>query len=126
MWIDIVTNLSESEGPACILVAVDRFSKACKLIPLHGLPTTLETTKQLFTHVFRNFRIPEDIVSDWGPQFISHVWKAFFRLLGVTVSLSSGYHPQTNGQAEQKSQELWRYLWEYCQEDQYGWNRFLP
>ncbi len=118
MGIDFVTDLPESEGHACILVAVDRFSKACKLIPLHGLPTALETThglptalettKHLFTHVFRNFGIPEDIVSDRGPQFISHVWMAFFRLLGVTVSLSSGYHPQTNGQAERKSQELWR------------------
>ncbi len=66
------------------------------------------------------------IVSDRGPQFISRVWKAFFRLLGVTVSLSSGYHPQTNGQAERKIQELGRYLRTYCQEDQFSWRCFLP
>ncbi len=30
MGIDFVTDLPESEGHACILVAVDRFSKACK------------------------------------------------------------------------------------------------
>ncbi len=100
MGIDFVTDLPELEGHTCILVAVDRFSKAFKFIPLRGLPTALETTEKLFTHVFRSFGIPEDIVSDRGPQFISHVWKAFFRMLGVTMRLSSGYHPKMNGQAE--------------------------
>lgn len=37
-------------------------------------------------------------------EFISRVWRAFFRLLGVTVSLSSDYHPQSNGQTEHKIQ----------------------
>ncbi len=124
--IDFVTDLPVVEGNTCILVAVAHFSKACKLIPLCGLPTELETTEHLFHQVFRNFGVPEGIVADRGPQFISRVWKAFFRLLGVTVSLSSGYHPQTNGQAERKIQELGRYLWAYCQEDQFSWSRFLP
>ncbi|KAI2647118.1 Transposon Tf2-6 polyprotein [Labeo rohita] len=70
----------------------------------------LETAEALFQNVFRNFGLPEDIVSDRGPQFISRVWRAFFQLLGVTVSLSSGYHPQTNGQSERKMQEISRYL----------------
>ncbi len=122
MGIDFVTDLPEGH---CILVSLDCFSNACKLIPLHGLPTALETAEQLFAHVFRNYGIPEEIVSDWGPQFIFRVWKAF-HLLGVTVSLSSGYHPQTNGQAERKIQELGCYLRAYYQEDQYGWNCFLP
>ncbi len=34
--------------------------------------------------------------------------------MGVTVSLSSGYHPQTNGQTERKIQELGRCLRSYC------------
>ncbi len=126
MGLDFVTDLPESEGKTCVLVAVDRFSKACKLIPLRGLPSALETAEHLFQQVFRNFGVPENIVSDRGPQFIFHVWKAFFRLLGVTVSLSSGYHPQTNGQTERKIQEFGRYLRAYCQEDQHSWSRFLP
>ncbi len=76
--------------------------------------------------VFRNYGLPEEIVSDRGPQFISRVWKAFFRLLRVTVSLSSGYHPQTNGQTERRIQELGRYLRSYCHDDQHSWSRYLP
>ncbi|KAL0150990.1 hypothetical protein M9458_053717 [Cirrhinus mrigala] len=54
------------------------------------------------------------------------VWKAFFKLLNVSINLSSGYRPQTNGQAEWKIQELGRYLWAYCSTTQHGWSRYLP
>ncbi|KAK3570478.1 hypothetical protein QTP86_019826 [Hemibagrus guttatus] len=49
-----------------------------------------KTAELMFNHIFCYFGIPEDIVSDRGPQFISRVWKAFFSRLGVAVSLSSG------------------------------------
>ncbi|KAL0151631.1 hypothetical protein M9458_053032, partial [Cirrhinus mrigala] len=124
LGVDFVTDLPESEGNTCVLV-VDRFSKACKLVPLRGLPTAMETAEHLFHQVFRHYGLPEEIVSDRGPQFTSHVWKAF-KLLGITVNLSSGYHPQTNGQTERKIQELGRYLRAYCQDDQHSWSRFLP
>ncbi|KAL0186184.1 hypothetical protein M9458_017854, partial [Cirrhinus mrigala] len=123
LGVDFVTDLLAAEGNTCILVAVDRFSKMCKFVPLKGLPTAMETAELLFQHLFRHFGLPEEIVSDWGPQFISHVWKAF-KLLGVSVNLSSGYHPQTR-QTERKIQELGHYLRSYCHEDQHSWDRFL-
>ncbi|KAI4889192.1 hypothetical protein NFI96_012963 [Prochilodus magdalenae] len=48
----------------------------------------------------------ENIVSDRGTQFTSQVWSAFMERLGVSVSLTSGYHPQANGQCERMNQEL--------------------
>ncbi len=125
LGVDFVTNLPASEGNMCILVVVDRFSKSCHLIPLKNLPTAMETAEQMFNHVFRYFGIPEDIVSDRGPQFISRVWKNFLKLLGVTVSLSSGYHPQTNGQTERKIQEIGRFLRTFCHGHQHSWNQFI-
>ncbi len=85
----------------------------------------METAEQMFNHVFRYFGIPEDIVSDRGPQFISRVWKNFLKLLGVTVSLSSGYHPQTNGQTERKIQEIGCFLRTFCHGHQHSWNQFI-
>ncbi|KAL0152505.1 hypothetical protein M9458_052228 [Cirrhinus mrigala] len=123
--VDFMTDLPSSDGNTCILVIIDRFSKFCRLIPLKGLPTALETAEILFNHVFRYYGIPEDIVSDRGPQFISRVWRSFFRLLGVTISLSSGYHPQTNGQTERKIQEVGRFLRTFCHGHQDSWNQFL-
>lgn len=126
LGIDYATDLPPSKGYTSILVVVDRFSKACKLIPMKGIPTASETAEAFFTHVFRNFGLPEDIVSDHGPQFISRFWRAFLRLLGVTVSLSSGYHPQTNGQTEWKIQEICCFLRTYCQRHPNHWSQFLP
>uniref|UniRef100_A0A9J8AV31 Uncharacterized protein n=1 Tax=Cyprinus carpio carpio TaxID=630221 RepID=A0A9J8AV31_CYPCA len=51
-----------------------------------------------------------DVVSDRGPQFVSKFWQEFCRLLGATVSLSLGFHPQSNGQSERANQDLERVL----------------
>ena len=82
-----------------ILVVVDRFSKS-------KLPSALQTAKLMFEHVFRVYGLPQDIVSDRGPQFTSRVWRAFCKLIGATASLTSGFHPQSNGQTERVNQEL--------------------
>ncbi|KAI2648707.1 Transposon Tf2-6 polyprotein [Labeo rohita] len=123
--VDFVTDLPSSNSNTTILTVVDRFSKGCRLIPLPKLPTAMETAETLCEAVFRYYGLPEDIVSDRGPQFTSRLWKSFFKLLGVNISLSSGYHPQSNGQAERMNQELIRFLRSYCRDHQEDWSRFL-
>ncbi|KAK3535067.1 hypothetical protein QTP70_003034 [Hemibagrus guttatus] len=85
----------------------------------------MDTTECLFNHVFRYYGLPEDIVSDWGSQLTSRVWRAFFKRLGLTVSLSSCYHPQTSGQTERKIQEVIRFLHTFCHDHQESWSQFL-
>lgn len=58
------------------------------------------------THMFRIHVLPMDLVSDWGPQLTSQVRKIFAKSLGDLVSLTSGYHPQSNGQTERANQFL--------------------
>ncbi|KAK3553203.1 hypothetical protein QTP86_031797 [Hemibagrus guttatus] len=124
--VDFLTDLPDSGGFTTVMVVVDRFSKGCKLIPLKGLPTALQSAEAMFHHVFRNFGLPEDIVSDRGPQFTSRVWGSLCARLGIGVSLSSGYHPQSNGQAERLIQEIGRFLRTYCSREQRRWSEFLP
>lgn len=123
--IDFITDLPNSQGHTTILTIVDRFSKACRLIPLPKLPTALETAELLCNQVFRFYGLPEDIVSDWGPQFTSRVWTAFFKHLNINISLTSGYHPQSNGQTESLNQDVIRFLRSYCQKQQAEWSRYL-
>uniref|UniRef100_A0A3Q3A7R1 Gypsy retrotransposon integrase-like protein 1 n=1 Tax=Kryptolebias marmoratus TaxID=37003 RepID=A0A3Q3A7R1_KRYMA len=104
--IDFVTGLPPSQGHTVIFTIVDRFSKSAHFIPLPKLPTAFETAEIITHHVFRLHGIPVDIVSDRGPQFTSQVWRSFCRGLGTGVSLTSGYHPQSNGQSERCNQEL--------------------
>ncbi|KAK3571392.1 hypothetical protein QTP86_010710 [Hemibagrus guttatus] len=126
LLVDYLTDLPDSGGFSVVMVVVDRFSKGCKLIPLKGLPTAMQTAEAMFNHVFRNFGLPEDIVSDWGPQFTSRVWGSLCARLGIGVSMSSGYHPQSNGQAEHLNQEIGRFLRTYCSREQQRWSEFLP
>ncbi len=123
--IDFITDLPSSQGNTTILTIVDRFSKACHLIPLPKLPTSLETAELLCKQVFRYYGLPDDIVSDRGPQFTSRVWSAFFKSLNVNISLTSGYHPQSNGQTERLNQEVIHFLCSYCQQQQTEWSRYL-
>lgn len=104
--IDFVTGLPPSKGKDTIMTVVDRFSKAVHFVPLPKLPSALETAHLMTQHVFRLHGIPLDIISDRGPQFTSQVWKAFCRGVGAAVSLTSGYHPQSNGQTERANQDL--------------------
>lgn len=104
--LDFVTGLPVSAGKTTILSVVDRFSKAAHFVALEKLPTAAETSTLLLDHVFRLHGIPVEIVSDRGPQFSSQVWGSFCAALGARPCLSSGYHPQTNGQTERLNQEL--------------------
>ncbi|KAK3554896.1 hypothetical protein QTP86_000926 [Hemibagrus guttatus] len=108
------------------MVVVDQFYKGCKLVPLKGLPTAMQTAEAMFCHMFRNFGLPEDIVSDRGPQFTSRVWGSLCARLDIAVSLSSSHHPQSNGQAERLNQEIGRFLRSYCSREQQRWSEFLP
>lgn len=103
---DFVTRLPPSQGNTVIFTVIDRFSKSAHFIPLPQLPTATEIANILLHHLFCHHSIPADMVSDRSPQFISQVWKALCSALGATVSLTSGYHPQPNGQAERANQEL--------------------
>ncbi|KAI2660547.1 Transposon Tf2-9 polyprotein [Labeo rohita] len=61
--IDFITDLPLSNEFTTILVTIDRFSKSCRLIPLKGLPSAMETALALFNNVFRIYSIPEDIAN---------------------------------------------------------------
>ncbi|KAL7865625.1 hypothetical protein SRHO_G00108720 [Serrasalmus rhombeus] len=124
--VDFVTDLPISDGYTVVLTVIDRFSNGVRFIPFTQLPNALQMAECLFNLVFRLFGIPENIVSDRGTQFTSQVWRVFMERLGITVSLTSGYHPQSNGQCERAKQELGKFLRLYCHNNQHERHRYLP
>uniref|UniRef100_A0A3B3CQT4 Integrase catalytic domain-containing protein n=1 Tax=Oryzias melastigma TaxID=30732 RepID=A0A3B3CQT4_ORYME len=124
--VDFVTGLPPSEGNTTILTIADRFSKSVHFVPLSKLPSAFETDNLLVQHVFRLHGLPQDIVSDRGPQFTSRVWDAFCRAIGATASRSSGYHPQTNGQTERANQDLEAVLRCLTASHPASWSTYLP
>ena len=65
-------------------------------------------------------------MSDRGPQFTARFWRAFCTLLGTQVSLSSGFHPQSNGQTERANQSLETVLRCLCAQNPASWSTQLP
>uniref|UniRef100_A0A8C6K7U4 Gypsy retrotransposon integrase-like protein 1 n=1 Tax=Nothobranchius furzeri TaxID=105023 RepID=A0A8C6K7U4_NOTFU len=124
--LDFVTGLPISKGKSVVLTIVDRFSKACHLVPLSKLPSAATTARLLFLHVVRLHGIPSEILSDRGPQFIAKVWKDFCRSIGAEPCLSSGFHPQTNGQCERLNQEVEDTLRCLCADNPTSWSLHLP
>ncbi|KAL0177020.1 hypothetical protein M9458_025914, partial [Cirrhinus mrigala] len=123
--LDFVSGLPPSQGNMVVLTVVDRFSKAAHFIPLPKLPSAKETAATVVDHVFRIHGLPMDVVSDRGPQFISKFWREFCRLLGASVSLSSGFHPQSNGQTERANQDLERVLQCLVSQNPSSWSQQL-
>ena len=85
-----ITDLPVSKGFDTILTVVDRFTKMSHFLPCTKLITSQETTDLVMQQVFKHHGLPDDIISDRGPQFISKFWKHMFKLLHISVKLSSG------------------------------------
>lgn len=46
--------------------------------------------------------------------------------LGVAISLTYGYHPQSNDHVEHANQEVGRFLRAYCYNNQEDWAKVCP
>ncbi len=109
--VDMIGELPDSKGYNAILVVVDCLSKQIHTVPT---VTSLDSTgvAQLFLeHVWHHHRLLEEVISDHGPTFVSNFSHELTALLGVKLTPSTSYHPQTDGQMECINQEIEVYLW---------------
>ena len=96
----------DKHGFDTVFVIIDRLSKQAISIPCHKTVTAEDMAQMFISHVYRYFGMPQTIVSDRGPQFVSQFWKEFCRILGTKVKLSTAFHPQTDGQTEIMNQYM--------------------
>ena len=68
--------------------------------------TTVNKMIEILRHVFAMYGLPEQLVSDNGPQFTSEEFAIFMKLNGVKHTRSAPYHPSTNGLAERFIQSM--------------------
>jgi transposase InsO family protein len=125
--IDFLTGLPCSQRFDSILVVVDHDStKGLILIPYTKKETSLSTTKLLHRHVFQRFGLCAGIISNRGPQFASAVFKELCHLLDIKHSMSTAYHPQTDGQTEHANQEIEAMLRIFVTNNPEEWVLILP
>ncbi|XP_021340098.1 uncharacterized protein K02A2.6-like [Mizuhopecten yessoensis] len=90
------------------LVLIDSHSKWLECVDMST--TTSTKTIEVLRSLFASYGLPEEIVSDNGPQFISSEFEMFLRQNGVKHTLVAPYHPASNGAAERSVQILKRTL----------------
>ena len=126
--LDFVTGLLYSNGYNAVLMVIDRLTKERHYIlcTTDENGTTAEATAYLLlNNVWKLHGLPLSLTSDWGPQFISGVWKNLCKILGIKVNLSTAFHPETDGQSENANQEMERHLCTFVNYQQDDWPKKL-
>ena len=75
-----------------LLIVTDYFSKWIEAEALSRI-TDLQIRKFIWTNVITRFGVPEEIVTDNGPQFKSHNFKEFYKDWGIRLSFATPRHP---------------------------------
>ena len=86
------------------LVIVDAHSKWPEVFEMTS--TTTSKTIDVLRHLFSSYGLPNQLVSDNGPQFTSDEFQVFLKSNGIKHSRTAPYHPATNGAAERFVQTL--------------------
>nr|XP_027209716.1 uncharacterized protein K02A2.6-like [Penaeus vannamei] len=80
------------------LIVVDSFSKWPEVIPM--ISTTAYSTVRVLMSLFATHGIPEQIVLDNGPQFVSSEFDSFCKGNNIKHIRNAPYHSATNGETE--------------------------
>ncbi|SJL18897.1 uncharacterized protein ARMOST_22499 [Armillaria ostoyae] len=123
--IDMITSLPDSNGYDALLVVVDRFSKAIIPVPCNKDLSAEGWARILQDHVYARHGMPQVVISDRGPQFVSKFMMELYRMLDIKQNTSTAFHPQTDRQMEQVNQEIEKYLHIFINFQQDDWADWL-
>jgi hypothetical protein len=88
------------------MVVVDRLTKSTNFIPMKTKNTAPDIVPLYVKEVVRLRGVPKSIILDRDPKFVSNFWQSLQNALGTRHTLSTAFHPQTDGQSECTIQTL--------------------
>ncbi|GJR26453.1 putative reverse transcriptase domain-containing protein [Tanacetum coccineum] len=90
--------LAVSQMPECARVTAK--PKAIRIA------STTEILNLYLNRIVARHGIPASIICDRDGRFTSNFWRSFQKALGTDISMSTAYHPETDGQSERTIQTL--------------------
>ena len=84
------------------LLLIDAHSKWMEVFPMASI--TAKANIDCLRNIFAQLGLPEKLVSDNGPTFVSAEFKDFLQRNGIKHITTSPYHPSSNGLAERAIQ----------------------
>lgn len=107
VWQRIHIDFAEKDKQY-FLVVIDSHSKWFEVFPMSS--TTSHNTIVVLRSLFSAYGLPEELVSDNGPQLVSKEFTQFLERNGIKHTAVPAYHPASNGAAERSVQILKRAL----------------
>jgi transposase InsO family protein len=123
---DFVTGLPVLEGHNAIWVVIDRLTKMRHFVPCSTTVDTKELANLFVMNIFCLHGLPDSIISNRGPQFVSQFWKYLCNSLRIEPHLSTTFHPKTNSQTKCTNSVMKQYLRAYVNYQQDNWAQYLP
>ena len=104
---DFVTHLPRTQQRHdAVWVIVDRLTKSAHFLAVR-ITFALERFCRLYIReIVRLHGVPVSIVSDRDLRFTAHFWKSFQKAMGTGLTMSTAFHPQTDGQSERNIKVL--------------------
>ncbi|GKA61380.1 putative reverse transcriptase domain-containing protein [Tanacetum coccineum] len=104
---DFITKLPKSsQGFDTIWVIVDRLTKSAHFLPIRENDLLDKLARLYLNRIVARHGIPVSIICDRDGRFTSNFWRTFQKALGTDLSISTAYHPKTDGQSERTIQTL--------------------
>ncbi|GJW66723.1 putative reverse transcriptase domain-containing protein [Tanacetum coccineum] len=98
---DFITKLPmSSQGFDTIWVIVDRLTKSYHFLPIRENDPLDKLARLYLNRIVARHGIPASIICDHDERFTSNFWRSFQKALGTDISMSTTYHPETDGQSE--------------------------
>ncbi len=124
---DFITSLPKTKaGKTAILVFVCRLTKMVHMCATVNECTSADCAFLFLSTVFKLHGAPLELVSDRDTRFTSAVWTEMCQLMQMRRSMSTAYHPQTDGQTERMNRVLEDMLRHYVSPTQQDWDVHLP
>ncbi len=125
--LDFITALPRTKrGHTAITVAMDKTTKTVHYVPTLTESGAPEQAILFFDNVVKLHGLPANIISDRDPRFTSLFWKTLWKKLGTNLSMSTSFHPQSDGQTERQNRTLEQSLRAYTNYHLDDWDDHLP
>ena len=114
-----------NSGNRHIIVATDYLTKWPEAYPVPD-STALSTAQFLYEYVVTRHGAPKELLSDRGKSFVNQVVTHLSEHWNFRHTLSSAYHPQTNGLVERYNKTLAETLAKIFFRKPFEWDELIP
>ena len=124
--IDVLGPLPITEaGNKYILIIADYFTKWVEAFPMPN-QEACTIAELLVKEVVCRFGVPLLVHSDQGRNFESALFAEMCRLLGISKTRTTPYHPQSDGMVERFNRTLEAQLSKFVDHNQKDWDLHIP